>query len=117
MKDRKLKAATFADDQFPWKDIATDDYICEIGNYCLRVEKMDDRLWWFNVSIDGNDVILDRNMTSSKYRAIGLCEGLYFGYNAPTGFFCSYCGSAKERKLLSDADSPLVCKNVGCLMS
>ena len=69
-------------DEFPWQTNNSDeeDLICELGDYTLRVEQMDDSLWWWKVYYKGEWVNTDKDMTSSKYRAIGLSEGTYLGH-------------------------------------
>lgn len=72
-----------ATDEFPWQTNNPDeeDLICELKDYTLRVEQMDDSLWWWKVYYKGEWIHTDKDMTSSKYRAIGLAEGTYLGYS------------------------------------
>ncbi len=71
-----------ATDEFPWKSNTWDeDLMCEIDNYCLRVEQMDKSRWWWCVLNKGELIPTLSNMTTSKYRAIGLAEGTYLGHS------------------------------------
>jgi hypothetical protein len=74
--------ARFADDQFPWRHIDLDDFICRIGHYVLRVQAMGPGHWWWRVSYKDEAIPTILNeFTSSKDRAIGLCEGVYLGHS------------------------------------
>lgn len=83
MKIETNPPAPFADKSFPWQMIRGDDFICIIGAYTLRVEWMDRGHWWWRVSYNGEPIVTKRNeFSNSKYRAIGLAEGLYMGHKA-----------------------------------
>jgi len=73
---------SFATDEFPWEANSNDDFICKIGDYTFRVEQMDIGHWWWRVYYK-NDAIPERTneFSSSKYRAIGYCVGLYMGHS------------------------------------
>lgn len=74
------KKATFATNDFPWEEISEDDYICKIGDYVLRVQQMDVNSYWWKVTRSGVDVYAQTSEhANSKYRAVGLCEGVYMG--------------------------------------
>ena len=71
----------FATNQFPWKHIDADDFICQLEGYTFRVEQMDKGHWWWRVLYGGHPLPTTLNeFANSKYRAIGLCEGVYLGH-------------------------------------
>lgn len=66
----------------PWRKIGDNDFKAEIKSYTLRVEKMGDREWWWRVYF--KEEILSTSLSefsSSKNRAMGLAEGIYFGHS------------------------------------
>ena len=73
----------YATKEFPWQtnNVDEEDLVCEIDEYMLRVEQMDKNLWWWKVYHLGEWIHTESDMTSSKYRAIGLAEGTYLGHS------------------------------------
>jgi len=79
------KPSKLATKGFPWLSNDFDeDLICEIDDYCLRVEQMDTNYWWWLVLYKGKTLPTLSNSTTSKYRAIGLAEGTYLGHSITT---------------------------------
>lgn len=74
--------AKFANEQFPWRHVDLDDFICKIDDYTFRVEQMDKGHWWWRVYYKDKPIPTGLNeFSNSKYRAIGLCEGLYLAHS------------------------------------
>lgn len=68
--------------EFPWtanKD--EEDLTCVKGDYMLRVEQMNDYLWWWCVYYKDEQLYRLYGTTNSKYRALGLAEGQYLGHS------------------------------------
>ena len=77
--------AKFASGKYQWKHVDVDDFICRIGHYVLRVEAKGPGHWWWRVTYNNEEVPTILNeFTYSKYRAIGLCEGVYLGHSQIT---------------------------------
>lgn len=68
----------------PWIcNESREDFFAQIGDYTLRVEQMATNNWWWRVYYKGDPIETSLNEHStSKYRAIGLAEGLYLGHLA-----------------------------------
>ncbi len=78
---------SFYTKEFPWEAISDDEFICKIDDYTLRVEQMDKGHWWWRVYFKDEPILEKTNeFSSSKYRAIGYCEGLYMGHSLSTLF-------------------------------
>jgi hypothetical protein len=60
-----------------WKNIDDDDFICRIGNYCLRVEQMDKKYWWWCVYWYKDEIAFDEPNAKTEKEAKLLAE-LYF---------------------------------------
>lgn len=76
-----MEAANFATEEFPWEIISEDDFICRKNDYTLRVEQMYKAFWWFRVYHKEEIIPVEREYSPSKYRAIGMCEGLYLAFS------------------------------------
>jgi len=69
-------------ERIEWKsNKQKDDFTAKIGNYLLRVEQMDKGSWWWSASYNNKQILIPLNeFASSKNKAIGLSEGVYFGH-------------------------------------
>lgn len=73
-----MQPANFSTHEFHWVDNGNNDFSCQKNEYFFRVEQMDKNHWWWRV-YHNNDAIQTKlnEYATSKYRAIGLCEGVY----------------------------------------
>lgn len=77
-----MKKTDFATEDFPWEEISENDYICKLNDYSFRVEQMDTNHWWWRVYYKEESITdYTREFSSSKMRAVGYCEGVYFGHS------------------------------------
>lgn len=79
-------STSFTTDNFPWVSNSDDDFICKIDDYTFRVEQMDKGHWWWRVYFKDEPIPeMTNEFSSSKYKAIGYCEGLYMGHSLLNG--------------------------------
>jgi len=73
-----MKLTSFSSEYFEWEELSSDDFICRIGKFTLRVEQMDFNHWWWQISFMGCEIPeITNSFCESKHRAIGRCEGMY----------------------------------------
>jgi hypothetical protein len=79
-RTKKMKTIwTKSTNEIQWiTNQSQDDFTAYVGDYTLRVERLDTKLFWWQVSYNGEELMsILRDTTSSLNRAIGLAEGLY----------------------------------------
>ena len=59
-----------------WESIDNNDFIARINDYVLRVEQMDDSLWWYAVYFEQSELIPIRNFAPSEQSAKKKAEQL-----------------------------------------
>lgn len=69
-------------DKFNWEQSTdAEDFNCHWQGYHLRLEKMDYRLWWWRVYFKGGAISpYEREVCTSKNRAMGMAEGCALGH-------------------------------------
>ena len=72
-----MKKPSFSTEEFPWTG-ENDDYTCRKFSTILRVEQLDEGKWWWSCGIEGKPEFDVQDTCTSKYRAIGCCEGYYW---------------------------------------
>jgi hypothetical protein len=56
IKDKKIISSKRLLPAVAWAAIADDDFVFRKGKYCLRVEQMDKRVWWWCLYIGKEQV-------------------------------------------------------------
>lgn len=66
-------------DDLPWITNELEDaFSAHIGEYYLRVERLNGNLWWWDVSFRQESIPTTlKSTTDNMYRAIGLAEGVF----------------------------------------
>jgi len=57
-----------------WEAIADDDFVFRYGNYCLRVEQMDRKYWWWAVTKNDEEIAFDEPRATTELEAKLLSE-------------------------------------------
>jgi len=60
-----------------WDIIADDDFVYRIGDYCLRVEQMDRKYWWWCVYYKDETIAFDDVRATTELEAKLLAEIAY----------------------------------------
>jgi hypothetical protein len=65
--------------EIPWIcNSEEEDFSAHIGDYILRVEQLDNGIWWWQVSYQREPIMTTLlDTTSNKTQAIGRAEGVF----------------------------------------
>ncbi|GEM_PF-4248453 len=80
MQNQKLRIPKKPKSVIPalaWEIIAGDDFVCHIGDYCLRVEKMKKDNYWWSVYYKDSAIAFDDTQAKTELEAKLLAEAAF----------------------------------------